>query len=576
MAGWHPRDIAPIYGPAVTVAGTRTIDLSSIVGSNRCLAFLRITCTNSWPIVAVKTNGDPDDWVGAWSSGGKGAANGYPNGALSEAIGCIVATDANGVLQWRNVGTATLQIDLLGWIESTYSGVSVFSGVAPAVWTNVDLSAVTGAKASLVFLKSLMTGGISEAAGVRPDGDGADWLDTSVLSKGCSQGKIGAIGRAHGYVIKSSAAGIIEHNSATGGIQYDTYLEHYESTDAEFNDVSFTVFSLGFPPLAWQDLDLSVDVGANPTGLDGPALALLRVGRVAVGGGVHHVGFRQKGDTSNMQLASSNLPAGASSMSMGGGETSGILVTTDSDGVVQWQSSLAADQYQIQLIGFVPAIPPTISGESPVGAAEAPDVKVLFITDDDTGVDPSTINLDLTAPDLTVYNAIIGGVFQPGYTGTISAVGGGYWVALLTHQFFTVGSWQADAYCEDTDKLSAASSWSWTVVANPPSVIYTHPVEFTPDVDQIRFSVVDIYGLDTSSLSLSAVLTGDGEKTTHVGIIATVPQLGWDVTIVESDYTGVIPRRIDVVIRDWPMDLSVVYRRVEMVVDITSFVGVPL
>uniref|UniRef100_A0A6M3JUI7 Uncharacterized protein n=1 Tax=viral metagenome TaxID=1070528 RepID=A0A6M3JUI7_9ZZZZ len=579
MAGWHDTALVNVYPTtALPGAGTRDLDLSAIVGAQRCLVFLKITCTNTSPIVAIREKDDPDNWIGTYSDSGHGSSHAIPAGAVSQSVGIVATTNADGVVEWQNTGTPTIRIDLIGWLDSTYSGATVYGpAAAPAAWTDLDMSAIVSAKPTLVFLKTTMTGGASEVIATRPDGDVDDWFDQGTEFKGCSQGRPRVVGNAQGYLVKTDAFGVIEHVSLTGGISYRTDLLHYENTGGEFVDCNFQVFASAAPPAAYTDLDLTQDTGANPTGITGRSLCLLKLTRTKVAGGLKIVSFRTNGDADNWQGNSFTLSAGASSTSLTDGETTGIVVATDASGKIEWKASAVTDNFEVELIGYVPMLPPVISAELPVGIAELPDVAVSFLTADETGVVEASIDLDLTDPSLAVHNAIIGGAFQPGYSGTITAVGLGFQVTLTGHPPFVNGQWLASAYCEDTDGQGTGSNWFFTVVwTTPPSVIYTHPVEFTPDVDQIRFSVVDIYGLDTSSLSLSAVLTGDGEKTTHVGIIATVPQLGWDVTIVESDYTGVIPRRIDVVIRDWPMDLSVVYRRVEMVVDITSFVGVPL
>lgn len=65
-----------------------------------------------------------------------------------------------------------------------YSGTQVFSGTSPTSWTDLDVSAVTGAKTSLVVL-GINKGAQSGNVAVRRNGDTDEYYDSSMQGAAC-------------------------------------------------------------------------------------------------------------------------------------------------------------------------------------------------------------------------------------------------------------------------------------------------------------------------------------------------------------------------------------------------------
>jgi len=117
-----------------------------------------------------------------------------------------------------------------------------------------------------------------------------------------------------------------------------------------------------------------------------------------------------------------------------------------------------------------PNSPPTIYDGLPVQQDEDRDVPVSFVIGDlQDNVDLSTLSVvlifDLQGSNETFYPVITGGVWESGYSGTITANGvGGYDVAVTTHPDFAEGSWAATVYVEDTVGEPGTAFWTWGVV----------------------------------------------------------------------------------------------------------------
>jgi len=95
-------------------------------------------------------------------------------------------------------------------------------------------------------------------------------------------------------------------------------------------------------PVAWTDLDLSAEVGANP------ALVLVKIAGAAVD--THSIAFRRNGDTDEFYnaaavhgVAAGNTPNAVHIV---------FLVLTDDDGIVEWICE-AADAVVIDIMGVI-------------------------------------------------------------------------------------------------------------------------------------------------------------------------------------------------------------------------------
>lgn len=116
-----------------------------------------------------------------------------------------------------------------------------------------------------------------------------------------------------------------------------------------------------------------------------------------------------------------------------------------------------------------PNSPPAISNTLPVDPDEGRDVEVSFrIGDLQSNVDLDTLDMVITFDPLgspVAEDVLVGGVFQPGYGGTILANGvGGYDVTISTHPNFLEGDYQADVSVRDEVGAEGTAQWTWGVV----------------------------------------------------------------------------------------------------------------
>jgi len=117
----------------------------------------------------------------------------------------------------------------------------------------------------------------------------------------------------------------------------------------------------------------------------------------------------------------------------------------------------------------LPNTPPYIYDVDPTGMYEQPDDYVSFKTADDRGsVLANSINLTLVfdpgGPSETSYDAIVDGVFQVGYSGSITANGSnGFDVLVLVHPDFADGMWEAQVSIEDDEGLTSSGWWQFRV-----------------------------------------------------------------------------------------------------------------
>ena len=91
------------------------LDLSSIVGANPALVLLKLACTSSNRVFAFRKNGDTDEF---YNSSSAANASGVALIKLSQAglhLAILVATDANGVIEYKINGNVTL--DIIAYIK---------------------------------------------------------------------------------------------------------------------------------------------------------------------------------------------------------------------------------------------------------------------------------------------------------------------------------------------------------------------------------------------------------------------------------------------------------------------------
>ena len=96
------------------------LDLSATIGARQSVVLLKFTETGnvSADSVAVRKNGDTDEFYNANYAGARGVAITYVfiNSTSFQVL--LVATDGNGVIEWRSVNGETMTIDVVAYINA--------------------------------------------------------------------------------------------------------------------------------------------------------------------------------------------------------------------------------------------------------------------------------------------------------------------------------------------------------------------------------------------------------------------------------------------------------------------------
>lgn len=527
------------------------------------MAFLVIQIQSSGSNFAARAKGDSTNyWQSANYSKGASLGISHTSGG-NQALLLAVPTDSNGVCQWYGIAASTT-VHLLGWVECTFDGTRIYDAALINSWTDLDVDAiVSGTDDSLLFLKILRDGGSNQYVGTRINGDESDLLDAAAGTRGgVGQTSLISTTVAHSLLVPTDVNGIFEHYAKNTPVpNADIWLTCYEKTGWEI--VQEIVFASATPPTSYTDLDLTAHLGTCD------CLVFLKFSRGSGGGGTYvALACRGNGSSDDFLLKTATFPGACACGSID--EDKSVLLCCEAKaGIVEWSALSSSYNIEVELVGFISeAIPPTYGSEAPTGSSVVPDADVEISISDDVSVTQASIDLDLTDPDSTTHNVIINGVFQSGWNGTISANGSnGYDVVVNSHDPFIVGLWTCDVYAEDACR-GADYSWSFTVIADPPSVRSTIPDSgevVMENPSSIFVSVEDDWGIDTTTVDL--VATSSKNETLQI-ISGGVFQAGYYGTIQVNGYTGV-----DILVH-WPDLENGLNWRFDL--DLTSIVGVDL
>lgn len=94
-----------------------TLDLSGVIGVNPAFVLLKIACTGAaeYNYFGVRRNGDTDEFF-LNAEKASGCAFGQSDTATGHIV-LLVATDNNGVIQWKAVDTKDCTIDIMAYIK---------------------------------------------------------------------------------------------------------------------------------------------------------------------------------------------------------------------------------------------------------------------------------------------------------------------------------------------------------------------------------------------------------------------------------------------------------------------------
>jgi len=332
-------------------------------------------------------------------------------------------------------------------------------------WEDYDLSALIGTNKSFSFVSYGWSEGTTSVFAARTPGDPRDTEYVANANRGgMNRGIVAASGRIGLFAgVITNALGVYQHKQASNPVLVSPTVHEGSEVD-DYVDVNQVVQDEVLTDSVWQDLDLSAHLMHR-------ALCFILVEQGAIGTQQPLISVRRKGETLDFAKAISDTAFGPGVHGCENvSQLAGVLAVESNDsGIVDVYpdySAVADTSVKFTLLGYIRGLsPPVITNESPADGASItnPAVNLSFsCTDADGDVVEASIDLDLTDPDAVMVPAIINGVFQTDYGGTIATNGaGGFDVTLSIHPPFRVGTWTAEAYCEDSGGRSDTSTWTF-------------------------------------------------------------------------------------------------------------------
>lgn len=201
---------------------------------------------------------------------------------------------------------------------------------------------------------------------------------------------------------------------------------------------------------------------------------------------------------------------------------------------------------------------PAIIIQSPIdGAIDIPRNTVIFfeVIDEDSGINLSSISVEINGS-----SAIVGGVYQAGYSGSIDLIEGGYEVHIHPDVIFShYETVSITAEVSDISGNISSLSWSFrTLDGLAPSVFDLVPANGTSSVavdTAISFKITDVgSGLDLSSLQLNiagtAAIVNGIQQPGFAFSTSPIPSGLLFVVNPDADFTGTTSVSINLAVRD--------------------------
>lgn len=356
-ARWETCQTTVFSGTSPTT-WTDMTDLPSIIGEISAIVLFYIKPLASSGALALRPNGDSDDWSNGSIEYGKGCAAIRFNVSVDESSAFMI-TDSAGLVEWIASGAVSMTVDAIGYIHSpSVAPTNVHSGTLSAGWHDIDASSVVGNRA-LLFLKVTANNGWAGGDNwiSRPYGDSADFAISATYSYSATN-KINEMdsGDAHGLVAVTDDTGTFQvySSAATGDGDIDVigYVEEGFGWNIPSSGVVFGPSATA--PTSWTDLDLSGVVGSVR------AFVLIKMHREDGTTSPQNVWVRENGTSQIVERGDYGVHA----CRMTNNKAALVLVSTDASGVIEWVSEVAAS-FTVEVVGYIPSL----SGESPAKAA---------------------------------------------------------------------------------------------------------------------------------------------------------------------------------------------------------------
>jgi hypothetical protein len=267
--------------------------------------------------------------------------------------------------------------------------------------------------------------------------------------------------------------------------------------------------------------------------------------------------FRQAGEADSYLLTAGQA-GGVSYCQIDHAEVACVEVLTNAAGLIEWIADKNTRQITVTRDGCFNR-PPAFSAFA-VGVPVAPSANVPYFTvrdpnTTDDSIQVGSLDLDLTDPLGVTVSAVVNGVWQAGFNGTIAASGNGWRVTVEAHDPYMVGTWTATARASDAPGETTERSWTFDVEWAAPTLSHTEPLGAVDEMARIYCRATSTtFGFDmtTISMTLKDSITKDGDE--YLIIDAGVFQPGFNGAIIDDGSAN--PLTFDIMVRSWPEEIE--------------------
>jgi len=490
-----------LYNVAIDNTAWVSIDFSPWVGNNRALVMVYVRTTGSAANLNFRPSGDVNDYYSTASDWEDGGTNRTIVDSSYKFL--FLQTGADGKVEGKNSALDYCHVFFHGWLVTSYSGAAI--GTAEAVtssYVKTDLSSIMGSNRGIGLTKTILDANVRFSYRV-PDDTSANYLDINTFEgqpTRIDQPTLGVY--THGLAVFDDN-GYIEYGSSSNANVTHSLLSYAPGRATSSTIVRSLAAGVGV-----ESLDLSSIVGSNH------ALLFLKLRRGSINDGTRYkYGFAPNNFSS--VITGDNEANGTAHSRHMGSQNHIVIIPTDSHGAIKYNFSSSAD-YEITLLDyFAGNAAPSLGAGSPTGSSERPDVTISISWTDAEGISAAGTDVFLTDPDTVVHNAVVNGVFQTGYSGTVPAdddVSGT--IEVSTHPSLAPGLWTVDTSIEDQGGLGDATNWTFTVSDRVFRNRVWHPVNSTyvywktndnPDPTGISYPGPGVFGVDTTDYCIESI-----------------------------------------------------------------------
>jgi hypothetical protein len=326
------------------------LNLSPWIGANHCLVRLGVFINSgaAGSRYLARPSGQTDILMPGDSSH-HGMQYAFASSSRWTALTAITST--SGVLQhWTGIGGVNVTVRLLGYCiltESAPTKIETGFNLDGLGWLDEDVSLEMNGNAGLAILTYRSTGfGGGVAVGVRPNGDGINWI--SDLPSGGGDNVSGS--QAQGAILAAQIIdpdGIYEHAMAASSSPLLEIWFEGGIAEGDLTIVNQVVEAdLVLAPTDWTELDLSDHV-------NGRAFVRLKIEHGSTGTSSTEVALRRKGETRNFSQVAGSKSVSTAPLSYPA-TTYELHCECDEDGLVEiWHSGVTEQGVKVTLVDFI-------------------------------------------------------------------------------------------------------------------------------------------------------------------------------------------------------------------------------